>query len=107
MDTKRAVESIGEMLTAFLRSGPESARHSEEVQRHILNIVHDTVVSPEDSTKSYKKKCDDFLRSVVKARGLPIRRVFEVDEVTPSGRAESKRGRGKRGSALPMSELRF
>jgi hypothetical protein len=68
---KRAIQSVGEILTNFLKSGPKSSNHLKEVKATILDIVLPLVTSSEEAITNYTKTCKDFLDKVIQIRGIP------------------------------------
>jgi hypothetical protein len=76
MNTKEASESIGNILNEFLKSGPTSATHIEEITATILAIVHQIVESPQAATKDYAASCKEFFAEVKKVKGMPTQEIF-------------------------------
>lgn len=72
MDTKEAIHSVGAILTAFLKSGPSSPSHLEEIKSQIFEIALPLVTSPEEATENYINICKDFLNKVIKVKGMPL-----------------------------------
>ena len=47
MDTKEAIDGVGAILTGFLKSGPSSPAHLEEIKSKVFEIALPLVTSPE------------------------------------------------------------
>ena len=75
MDTKEAIHSVGTILIEFLKSGPSSPGHIEEVKSQISKIALSLVTSPEEATENYKEACNDYLVKVIAVKGIPFRAI--------------------------------
>ena len=76
MDAKEIIQSVGTILTNFLKTGSTSPNHTEEIKAQIYEIALPLITSPEEATENYKKVCKDFLTQTLKAKGLPTRAMF-------------------------------
>jgi hypothetical protein len=90
MNTKEASESIGKILNEFLKSGPTSPAHIEEIREKILAIVHQIVESPQAATKDYAASCEEFFAAVKKVKGIPTQEI--VGDGAGRGRLVSSSG---------------
>jgi hypothetical protein len=75
-DAKETIQSVGVILTDFLKSGPKSPNHLEEIKATILSIVLPVVISSQEATADYKKTCKNFLDTVIQVRGMPTRAIL-------------------------------
>jgi len=80
MDTKEAIHGVGTILIDFLKSGPSSPGHIEEIKSQISKIALSLVTSPEEATENYKEACKDFLDKVIAVKGMPIRVIGGVNQ---------------------------
>lgn len=62
-------------LNNFVRESPLSEAQVEQVTQNILALVHSYSDKPEDMILSYKERCNDFLDTVKKNKGLPFRSI--------------------------------
>lgn len=82
-EVKEVVQSIGEMMTAFLKSGARSADHVDELRKEIAGRVHSIIVSADDATESYQRACKDFFDKVVSVRGMPTAIIVDAEAGRP------------------------
>ena len=102
---KTTADVIGELLTAFLKSGPQTPDDGANVESRVLEIAYANVPSPEQSTEDYKKRCDDFLATVIKAGGMPIRKIGSAKVAgTSDGLIATRRREAKQ--PIPLAKLR-
>lgn len=73
IDTREAINAIGETLTAFLKSGPKYPNHLEDTYADISKSVHSIIPSSQAATASYERVCKDFIDNVIQVRGMPTR----------------------------------
>jgi hypothetical protein len=73
IDTKEAINAIGETLTAFLKSGPQYPNHLEDTYADISKSVHSIIPSSQAATARYERVCKGFLDNVIQVRGMPTR----------------------------------
>jgi len=73
IDTREAINAIGETLTAFLKSGPQYPNHLEDTYADISKSVHSIIPSSQAATASYERVCKDFIDNVIQVRGMPTR----------------------------------
>lgn len=103
-DAKAAIDAVGALLSAFLKSGPQSPIHHAEIERQVLEIVRANIISSEQSTDAYKRRCDEFLATVIKRGGLPIREIMSADsDVTSRGTTATRRRTAKK--SIPRAKL--
>jgi hypothetical protein len=76
MNVKEASESIGKILNEFLKSGPTSLAHIEEIREKTLAIVHKIVETPQAATRDYAASCKEFFAAVKKVKGMPTQEIF-------------------------------
>jgi len=76
MNIKEASESIGKILNEFLKSGPTSPAHIEEIREKTLAIVQKIVENPQAATKDYAASCKEFFAAVKKVKGMPTQEIF-------------------------------
>jgi len=80
MDIKESIQSVGEILSDFLKEGPKSPDHTTKIKEQISKIVADIVIDPAESTENYKRICKDFLDNVIAVKGLPTRAILPEGE---------------------------
>jgi hypothetical protein len=73
METREAINSIEEILAAFLKSGPQHPYHLDETFAAISKSVHSMIPSSQVATASYEWVCKAFLDQVIQVRGMPTR----------------------------------
>jgi hypothetical protein len=102
MDEKAAIQSVGTILSGFLKSGrqPDEA---ETTRAQIIAIIEATIVTPEESTQRYKQRCDRFLETVIEAKGLPIRAVSGVQGDKSFSNTGGKRT--AKNSTIPLQQI--
>jgi hypothetical protein len=83
MDSREAIERTGQVLKDCLKTPSRFVR--AEVENQVLSIVMAVIVTPEESTRDYEKRCDEFLESVVAAKGLPVRSIVSHGELVTTG----------------------
>jgi hypothetical protein len=83
MDSRDAIEKVGQILKDCVKTPSRFVR--VEIESQLLSVVVASVVTPEQSTRDYEKRCDEFLKSVVAAKGLPVRTIFGHGESVISG----------------------
>lgn len=90
IDTREAINAIGESLATFLKSGPKSPDHREDTYVDLLESARAMAPSSAAATASYERACKDFLDEVIRVKGMPFRAISGSDErqaqsVSPSG----------------------
>lgn len=80
IDTRGEINSVGEILASFLKSGPQYPDHLECIYADILKSVHLIIPSSQDDTASYERICKGFLDNVIQVRGMPTRITIGGDE---------------------------
>lgn len=83
MDRRDAIERVGQVLKDCVKTPSRFVR--TEIENQILSIVMASVVTPEQSTRDYEKRCDEFLESVIAAGGLPVRSIIGHGESVTTG----------------------
>jgi hypothetical protein len=76
VDTRDAIQAIGESLTAFMKSGPQSNNHREEIKSQMSEAMRAISTTVEQATGSYIRVGEDFLEKVIQVRGMPTREIF-------------------------------
>jgi hypothetical protein len=79
-DTRGAINSVGERLVAFLKSGPQYPNHLEDIYADILKSIHSIIPNSQDATASYERVCKGFLDNVIQVRGMPTRVISGAGE---------------------------
>ncbi len=79
LDTREAIQAIGDSLAAFMKSGPQSDAHQEEIKRRVAEAVRDISATVEQATATYKLAGEDFLEKVIQVRGMPTRQIIGGD----------------------------
>lgn len=94
METKEAIQSAGVALAEYLKTGPTSPSHLEEIREQIYGVSLSLIISPAVATKHYKAICKEFVTQTLKAKGMPTRGVFvsgkQSDLVSSSGNAVAR-----------------
>jgi hypothetical protein len=72
-DARDTVQTVGEILTAFLKSGPITPDHLQETKTTISKLARSTAVSADEATASYEQACREFLDKVIRVKGMPTR----------------------------------
>jgi hypothetical protein len=90
-DARETVQTVGEILTAFLKSGPTSPDHLEETKTTISKLARSIAVSADEATANYERVCREFLDKVIRVKGMPTRiisgdRDSQPDIVSSSGK---------------------
>lgn len=78
-DAREAIQAIGDSLAAFMKSGPQSDAHRDEIKRQVTEAVRDISATVEQATASYKLAGEDFLGKVMQVRGMPTRQIIGGD----------------------------
>jgi len=73
IDARETINSVGDILAAFLKSGPQHPNHIEDTYVDIWKSVHSIMPKSQDVTASYERICKNFLDDVIQVRGLPTR----------------------------------
>ena len=73
IDTREAINAVGEILAAFLKSGPQDPNHLVDTYTDISKSVHSIIPSSQGATASYQWICKSFLDNVIRVRGMPTR----------------------------------
>jgi hypothetical protein len=90
VNTKAAIEAVGGVLTYFLKSGPTSPTHLEEIKAQISEIARTAAISANEATAAYERMSREFLDNVIRVRGMPTRSIVggednESQSVSSSG----------------------
>lgn len=89
IDTREAINAVGEILAAFLKSGPQHPNHLEDTYAAISKSAHSMIPSTQAVAASYEQACKVFLDKVKQVRGMPARVIFggenEAQSVSSSG----------------------
>ncbi len=90
IETREAINAIGEILAAFLKSGPQYPNHLEDAYADVSKSVHSIIPSSADATARYGRVCKGFLDNVIQVRGMPTRLISgggesEAQNVSSSG----------------------
>jgi hypothetical protein len=90
-DARETVQTVGEILTAFLKSGPTSPDHAQETRTTISKLARSIAISADEATASYERVCREFLDKVIRVKGMPTRiisgdRDGQPDIVSSSGK---------------------
>jgi hypothetical protein len=80
IDTREAINSVGDILVAFLKSGPQHPNHVEDTYADISTSVHLIMPSSQYVTASYERVCEGFLDNVIQVRGMPTRVISDGGE---------------------------
>jgi hypothetical protein len=84
MDIRDSVQSVGEVLSEFLKEGPQSLNHTAQIKDQISQIISETIIDSSESTEIYSNGCKDFLDKVIKSKGIPTRGIISEDSDRPS-----------------------
>jgi hypothetical protein len=90
-DARETVQTVGETLVAFMKSGPTSPDHAQETRTTISGLVRSIAASADEATASYEQVCREFLDKVIRVKGMPTRvisgdRDSRPDIVSSSGK---------------------
>jgi len=72
---QQTVQTVGELLTGFLKSGPSSPDDVQETKATISKLARSIAISAEEATDSYERVCREFLEKVIHVKGMPTRTV--------------------------------
>jgi len=78
-DTKEAVNAIGAILTAYLKSGQQNGKRPEDIYARILEVLRGVFPSSESATLAYERSCRIFLDNVIQEKGVPRRAIAGGD----------------------------
>ena len=73
--TRETIQSIGESLAAFMKTGAQSENHREEIKKQISETVQTISATVEQATNSYKQDAEDFIENVIRVKGMPTRQI--------------------------------
>jgi hypothetical protein len=73
IDTREAINAVGETLAAFLKSGPQYPNHLADTYADVSKTIRAMIPSSQAATASYERVCKGFLDNVIQVRGMPIR----------------------------------
>lgn len=82
-DVRETVQTVGEILTAFQKSGPSSPDHLKEAKMTISKLARSIAVSADEATASYERVSREFLDKVIRAKGMPTRIISGDPESQP------------------------
>jgi hypothetical protein len=90
-ENRETVQAVGEILAAFLKSGPTSSDHAQETEATLSKLARSIAVSADEATASYERVCREFLDKVIRVKGMPTRiisgdRESQLDIVSSSGK---------------------
>ena len=78
-DVRETIQAIGDSLVAFMKSGPQSDTHQDEIKRQVAEAVRDISATVEQATATYKLAGEDFIEKVIQVRGMPTRQIIGSD----------------------------
>jgi len=78
-DARAAIQAIGDSLAVFMKSGPQSDAHQDEIKRQVSEAVRDISASVEQATATYKLAGEDFINKIIQVRGMPTRQIIGGD----------------------------
>ncbi len=107
-DARETIQSVGEMLTGFLKSGSTSPDHMQKTKTAISKLARSIAVSADEATANYERVCREFLDKAIRAKGMPTRiipgdRDSQPDTVSSSGKHVAQ----KFDALLPSIKKRF
>jgi hypothetical protein len=73
IDTREAINAVGETLAVLLKSGPQYPNHLENTYADISKSVRAMLPSSQAAAASYERVCKGFLDDVIRVRGMPTR----------------------------------
>ena len=90
-DGRETVQTVGEILTGFLKSGPTSPDQVQEIKTTISKLARSIAASADEATASYERVCSEFLHKVIRVKGMPTRTISgdhdsQSDIVSSSGK---------------------
>jgi hypothetical protein len=90
-DARETVQTVGEILTGFLKSGPTSPDLVQETKTTISKLARSIAGSADEATVSYERVCREFLDKIIRVKGMPTRiisgdRDSQPDIVSSSGK---------------------
>jgi len=90
-DAREAIQTVGEILAGFLKAGPTSLDHVQEIKTTVSKLVRSIAVSADEATASYERVCREFLDKVIRVKGIPTRTISgdhdsQSDVVSSSGK---------------------
>ena len=84
---REAIQASEKILTAFLKSGPRSTSHIEDLRAGVSSIISSAVLTPEEATAHYTVTRREFLNRVQQrvresARQGQLPAAAQVDPIT-------------------------
>ena len=70
-----AVRAVGDIMTAFVKSGPLNEAHAAKALDQISRIIASIPVSAEKATDKYRAICEGTLADIIRVKGMPTREV--------------------------------
>jgi hypothetical protein len=83
VDATETSNAAGEILRAFVKTGPLSPEHAEKTRLQILDLARGLATAPEKVSAQYARQCKAFLNTVKKVKGLPTREIRSEHLTSP------------------------
>lgn len=77
-DIAEQIDAFGVELAAFAKTGPKSPEHAAGLRRRLDDLITANAESAESAALTYRRGCEEFLRRVIEARGMPVASVVAV-----------------------------
>jgi hypothetical protein len=76
MEIKEAIKHVDAVLIGYLKSGSTYPNHAEEIRKSIIEVILQTIPSPEAALERHKANSKISLDSIVKVKGMPARQIL-------------------------------
>lgn len=67
-----ATQTLGNLLTGYLKSGPLSKEHGVATEQQILALATSIMGTPQCTADEYRANCERFLEDVIRVKGMPV-----------------------------------
>lgn len=75
MDAKDIATQVSEILLEFMKTGPLSDDHANNVMDAVTDHVAGSIVNVSEAVDLYRHVCDKFMEDVISSKGIPLRSV--------------------------------
>lgn len=94
VDASELSKHVSDALSGFMKTGPVSNGHIDDVLDSVTDIVARSIVSVEEAVDSYRQVCDKFMVEVIAVKGMPLRAVVSEEAVPAAAESEASHSWG-------------
>jgi hypothetical protein len=73
MEIKEAIKHVDAVLIGYLKSGSTYPNHAEEISKSVIEVILQSIASPEEALERHKANNKISLDNIIKDKGMPAR----------------------------------